>query len=310
MPLDPGPYGDVRAGASFPRPGDGSSLLDRRAGEAWRDDRQDLLALARKMLRGRADPEDVVQEAFGRLARADIDSIEDVRGWLMVVVRHLCLDETGSARARRDGAYGWLGEGAQPVGGQRPGDPADQVMLEDQVHAAFAVVLGRLTPAERTSFVLHDVFGFTFDGIGEIVGRSPTACRQLASRARRSIRDADAPARAGFEVTEKQIVAERFIAACAGGDMGALVAVLDPDVVGEATLEGRGPLSRVEGRDAVSKRVLELFGPETGSLLIPVAVEDAPGVVVVDDRRARAVFRLDQRNGQIRHLHALVRSAR
>ena len=221
------------------------------------------------MLHGGAEAEDVVQEAFGRLARVDVDEIDDLRGWLMVVVRRICLDHLSSAHARRESAPGWLADGDVPLLGQEPGDPADRVTLDDEVQLALALVLDRLTPAERTAFVLHDVFGFPFDAVGEIVGRTPTACRQLASRARRSIRTGDRRGQTDDEITRHQILTERFIAACAGGDITELMAVLDPDVVGEATLEGVGPFVRLEGRPAVAKRIFELFGPGTSRQLLP-----------------------------------------
>jgi RNA polymerase sigma-70 factor (ECF subfamily) len=262
------------------------------------------------MLHDRAEAEDVIQEAFGRLARADIDQIVDLRGWLMVVVRRLCLDHLQSAHSRRESAPGWLDEGDAPMLGQRPADPVDQVTLDDQIQLALAVVLDRLTPAERTAFVLHDVFGFPFDAVGEIVGRTAAACRQLASRARRSIRTGTPVAESDAEVTQHRMLAERFIAACAGGDMNDLMSVLDPDVVGEATLVGHGPLARVVGRDAVARRTLVLFGPGTNRLLIPVPVERAPGIVVFDHGRVLAVFRLDEHNGAIHHVHAIVLPAR
>lgn len=280
---------------------------DRRVDDAWRNERDYLLGFATRMLHGRAEAEDVIQEAFGRLTRADVEEIDDLRGWLMVVVRRLCLDHLQSAHTRREFAPGWLADADTPVLGAKPGDPADRVTLDDEVQLALAVVLDRLTPAERTAFVLHDVFGFPFEEVGEIVGRTPTACRQLASRARRSIRAGDHPAPTDVEITQHQILTERFIAACAGGDITELMAVLDPDVVGEASLVGQGPFVRVEGRDEAIKRILALFGPGTNRLLVPLPVERAPGVVAFEDGRVLAVIRMDEKNGLVHHLHALVR---
>jgi RNA polymerase sigma-70 factor (ECF subfamily) len=212
-----------------------------------------------------------------------------------------------SAHARRDSVPGWLADGDTPVVGQRPIDPADRITLEDQVQFALALVLDRLTPAERTAFVLHDVFGFPFDAVGDLVGRTPAACRQLASRARGSIRSGEPPGHSDIEITQQRALAERFIAACAGGDMNELLVVLDPDVVGEATLEGRGPFVRIEGRDAVAKRVLQLLGPETRRLLIPIPIDRSAGVVALDHGRVVASFRLDTRRGLIHHFLGVVR---
>lgn len=282
----------------------------------WRSERPYLQAMASRMLHGRADSEDIVQEAFGRLARADLGAIDDVRGWLMVVVRRLCLDDINSAHTRREFAPGWPSEGAVEAGVESPRgasvDPADRVTLDDEVSLALAIVLDRLSPAERTAFVLHDVFGFPFDAVGEIVGRTPAACRQLASRARTSIRAGEhsGDQRAGIEVTQHRVLTERFIAACAGGDITELMSLLDPDVVGEASLLGHGPISRVEGRPAVAKRILEMFGPRTQRLLIPVPIDDSPGVVALQGGSLLGVFRLDESAGVVRHIKGMIRLPR
>jgi len=280
---------------------------DDRFAEVWRAERRDLVALASRMLHDRAEAQDVVQEAYSRLATTDLDGIDDARGWLVVVVRRLCLDRIRSARSRRESTTGDpLGDDGRPTLGRAALDPADRVTLDDQVRRALAVVLDRLTPAERTAFVLHDVFGYPFDAVGEIVGRTPAACRQLASRARRTI-EGDAPATAPVHrITRQQEVAERFIAACSGGDITALMTLLDPDVDGEATMLGRGPLVQLAGRDAVARRILGLFGPGNQIVLHPVAVEDQPGVIAFSHGRVMAVVRLDQEGGLVRHIHTFV----
>jgi RNA polymerase sigma-70 factor, ECF subfamily len=298
------------------------SLADRRFDDAWRDDRAYVVDRAARMLGSAAEAEDVVQDAFIRLTRVDITEIDDVRGWLAVVVRRLCLDRIGSAHSRRESATGTtMPDGSVLLRGRGgdggTGDPADRVTLDDQVQRALAVVLDRLSPAERTSFVLHDVFGFGFDSVAEIVGRTPVACRQLASRARRAIRlrdDADPSTGddtaggmvADSEPARHRLLAERFIAACAGGDIAELMHVLDPDVVGEATLFGHGPLVRLEGRPAVMQRLIGMFGPGTESLLVPFVVERAPGVVVFTHDRLAAVVRLDANGDVIHHLKSFV----
>jgi RNA polymerase sigma-70 factor (ECF subfamily) len=190
-------------------------------------------------------------------------------------------------------------------------DPADRVTLDDQVQHALAVVLDRLSPAERTAFVLHDIFGFPYAAVGETVGRSTAACRQLASRARRSIRAGshrghDEVSRADIEDEQHRAVSERFIDACAGGDINALMEVLDPDVVGEATIFGFGPLAPSVGRPVIAHRLLGLFGPATESVLIPLAVERQPGVIAFVHRRVAAVVRFETEGDLIRDIRALV----
>ena len=142
-----------------------------------------LFAIAAGMLGRPAEAEDVVQEAFARLAGASIDDIDNVRGWLVVVTRRLCLDRLGSADARRT-----IATAEPPEAAQEGVDPADRLTLDDEVRRALAVVVDRLSPAERTSFILHDIFGFPFDAVAELVGRTPAACRQSARRARLAIR--------------------------------------------------------------------------------------------------------------------------
>jgi RNA polymerase sigma-70 factor (ECF subfamily) len=277
---------------------------------AWREDRPYILGIATRMLGERAAAEDVVQEAFGRLALAVPGSIGDVRGWLAVVVRRLCLNRLTSAYQRRETAVEWPDD---RTGGVAAADPADRITLDDQVRLALAIVLDRLSPAERTAFLLHDVFGFSFDSIGEFVGRTPAACRQLASRARRSIRD-DAPhgepSATAANDDEQSLVAERFIAACAGGDLRALMDVLDPDVAGVATLLGRGPIVEAVGAGDVAARLLLLFGPHTDSVLVPIPLDGAQGLVAFRWGRVVALIALDVVDGRVHHIHSHVHPPR
>src|SRR5690606_16803167 len=157
---------------------------DDRFARAWLDDRRYVLTLATRMLGDATAADDVVQEAYSRLAQADLDAIDNVRAWLVVVVRRLCLDRLRSAHARRETAAGTaFTDDVHPASAPAAADPADRVPLDDEVQLALAVVLDRLTPAERAVVVLHDVFGYPFDAVAGIVGRTPAACRQLASRA-------------------------------------------------------------------------------------------------------------------------------
>ena len=171
-------------------------------------------------------------------------------------------------------------------------------------------MVDRLSPAERTSFILHDVFGFPFDAVAELVGRTPAACRQLARRARLSIRSGSSgtgvspPASRGRAAAD---LAERFISVCEGGDLGGLIGLLDPDVAGLATVLGLPPLPPARGVNAVAERALFFFGPSAGVLLEPFAVEGRAGVVARRGGQVLAVVRLDERGGRIFHLHAIAR---
>jgi RNA polymerase sigma-70 factor, ECF subfamily len=282
-----------------------SSSRDARVRAAWEADRGYLLAIAAGMLGRPGEAEDVVQEAFARLARASIDDISGVRGWLVVVTRRLCLDRLGSADARRT-----TPTPGPPESGAESTDPADRLTLDDEVSRALAVVVDRLSPAERTSFILHDIFGFPFDAVAELVGRTPAACRQLARRARLSIRDGSFDTGvppAGSRVRPAADLADRFIAVCEGGDLRRLIDLLDPGVAGLATVLGLPPLPPVRGVHAVAARALFFFGPSAGVSLEPFTVDGRAAVVARDGSRVLAVVRLDEREGRIFHMHAIAR---
>jgi len=270
---------------------------------AWVAHRPYLLGVAGGMLKRPEDAEDVVQEVFARLAVGSPDAIEDVRGWLVVVTRRLCLDRMDLADNRRTIAT------AEPP--ERPGapggipDPADSAVLHDDVRQALSVVTDRLSPAERTSFILHDVFGFPFDAVAGLVGRTPAACRQLAHRARLSLgtgsaRDelAAAPSR-----TIGADLAQRFIAVCEGGDLHGLISLLDPEAAGFPVVIGIGPMPGVRGAAAVANRAMHLFGPGTGVSLQAFDLEGRAAVAVRRAGEVVAVIRLDDRSGRIFHLH-------
>lgn len=281
------------------------SSRDARVRAAWQADRGYLFAIATGMLGRPGEAEDVVQEAFTRLAAASVDDIGDVRGWLVVVTRRLCLDRLGSADARRTTATP-----QPPEASVESVDPADRVTLDDEVSQALAIVVDWLSPAERTSFILHDIFGFPFDAVAELVGRTPAACRQLARRARRSIRNGSfrtgaPPARP--QVRPASDLAERFIAVCEGGDLRGLLDLLDPGVAGLATVLGLPPLPPARGANAVAERTMFFFGPSAGVSLEPFTVDGRAAVVARRGNRVLAVVRLDERRGRIFHLHAIAR---
>jgi RNA polymerase sigma-70 factor, ECF subfamily len=259
---------------------------------AWSAHRPYLVNLAFRMLGDIGEAEEAVQEAFFRLARADGEAIADDRGWLTVVTSRLCLDRIRSARSRRERPHDFLQ--AEPAGGlamssQDP-DPADRVTLDDSVRLALLVVMQRLSPAERVVFVLHDIFGLPFEEIADTVGRPSATCRQLARRARHKI-DADSEGRR-FDVaaSEHRAVTERFIAACANGDLGGLLEVLDPEVGGEVDL-GTGVTAPgvVHGAERVGANVLEYWGPAT---MVSLPVNGQPAVLAFRNRRLAGVLAL------------------
>jgi RNA polymerase sigma-70 factor (ECF subfamily) len=222
---------------------------------AFDADRAYLLRVAYGTLGSIADAEDVVQEAGVRLLRVPRpDEIDDLRAWLTRVVGRLALDALARSRRAREEYVGeWLPE---PIVEDPLADPADRVTLSDSVSMALMVVLERLSPAERTAFVLHDVFGVSFDEIAEIVGRNPAAVRQLATRARRHVTDGR-PRYAASAETQRRVV-QAFALACAEGDLEALLATLADDVIWRS--DGGGHVSALRnplrGRDRVAKALL------------------------------------------------------
>jgi len=280
---------------------------DARLADAWRDHRRRLLDIAYRMLGSISDAEDVVQEAYARLLRSDLDGIDDVLGWLITVTGRLCLDHLRSADVRRRTYVGpWLPEPLVelPASGL---DPADRVTLDDSVRMALLVVLEQLSPAERTAFVLHDVFQVPFEEVGVIVGRSAAACRQLAARARRRVQSEAAPARFHVDASESRRVAERFAAVCASGDFDALLDVLDPDVVGEFDSGGflpGAPQHPIAGRAEVMAQMQRTFAHRRATFTV-AQVNGDPGVVVTLGGRIVSVVALQIREGRIHHMHGV-----
>lgn len=254
--------------------------------EAWRSHRPYLVNLAYQMLGDVGDAEDVAQEAFLRLSRADVNEIDDVRGWLTVVASRLCLDQVRSARARYE-RPGDLDQ--QPAAGQSDRlDPADRVTLDDEIRTALLEVLRRLSPGERVAFVLHDVFGVPFDTIAETVGRPVGTCRQLARRARAKFTTAQ-PKLSEVASAEHQLVTEKFITACANGDIAGLTAVLDPTVWGVGTIlaDPAPPPQINHGPHAVATNLLRYLGPGVTLVSGPVG---QPVVLAFAERRLFAAI--------------------
>ncbi|MDP2713028.1 MAG: RNA polymerase sigma factor SigJ [Solirubrobacteraceae bacterium] len=227
--------------------------------ERFEELRPRLLRIAYSQLGSLAEAEDVVQDAWLRLERADLEAIEDLTGWLVTVVGRLALDALGSARVRRERYVGpWLPDPLVGAAAGDDADPADRVTLDETVSHALLFVLERLSPAERTAFILHDVFGYSFQEVGDVVGRTPAAARQLASRARRHVVE-QRPRQSGTHEQQQRVVAA-FAAAAGGGDLDALLAVLDPDVVMRSDGGGRVRAARkpLIGADRVSRALVAL----------------------------------------------------
>ena len=194
--------------------------------QLFEEHRPRLRGVAYRMLGSLSDAEDAVQEAWLRLHRIDPDSVDNLGGWLTTVVSRVCLDVLRSRQSRREESLD-VSAPQQSVPRERR-DPEDEAMLADSIGVALLVVLDALTPAERLAFVLHDLFAMPFDEIGAIIGRSPDAARQLASRARRRVRGSAMPSET--VKAQREIVAA-FLSAARTGDLDALLAVLDPDAV-------------------------------------------------------------------------------
>ena len=278
-------------------------------------ERRQLLNLAYRLLGSLADAEDVVQETYARwyaMSRQQREAIASPGGWLTTVASRICLDLLGSARARRERYVGeWLPEplpeSAEWSSG-RPGgttvDPADRVTLDESVNMAFLVVLDAMTPAERVAFILHDVFGYPFAEVAEMVGRTPAACRQLASSARRRIRASQAPA----TPTARQAgIVRAFKQAWEAGDIGALIGLLDPDAT--VIADGGGLVSAVlrpiEGGEQVARYAVDLASRAPNLTLLERRVNGQPGLVAQQDGVTVAVMAFEVAGDRVRHIWAV-----
>ena len=273
--------------------------------QAWSDHHGFLLDVAYRLLGSYSEAEDTVQEAFTRLLRSDLDPIEDVRAWLVVVVSRLCLDQLRSARVRREAYVGpWFPE---PLISDTMSDPADIVTMDESVRMALLIVLERMSPAERVVFVLHDVFDFPFEKVAPMVKKSPAACRQLASRARRRIDEEAASPRFAIDPREQQRVVDAFIAACAGGKLQALLPLLDPSVVGWADVGGTLAVVNQPnvGRETVAQQVMRFFG-DPATTLTAREINGEPGIVAIRDVAVAAVLALTVKDHLITRIYAVV----
>jgi RNA polymerase sigma-70 factor, ECF subfamily len=294
------------------RPEPGDDRLDPSL-SAIMSERRQLINLAYRLLGSLADAEDVVQETYARwyaMSPEQQQEIDAPGAWLMKVASRICLDMLGSARARRERYVGeWIPEpvpgGTEWMDKQAGADPADRITLDESVNMAFLVVLESMTPAERVAFILHDVFRYPFPEVAEIVGRSPAACRQLASSARRRIRAAQAPATPTAEVAE---IVRSFKQAWEAKDINALISLLDPDAV--AIGDGGGvvtaELRPVEGGELIARYYLELAEGWPGNItLTERMVNGQPGLVAQLDGAETTVMAFDVADGRIKHIWAV-----
>lgn len=254
-------------------------------------ERRQLINLAYRMLGSLAEAEDAVQETYTRwyaMSRQQQEAIASPGAWLTTVASRICLDVLGSARARRERYVGaWIPEplpdrtewiSGRAGGGAEPADPADRITLDESVNMAFLVVLESMTPAERVAFILHDVFRYPFAEVAEIVGRTPAACRQLASSARRRIHAAQAPAAA---TAGQAGLVRNFKEAWEAKDIKALVGLLDPDAT--MTADGGGMvgtvLRPVEGSERIAQYLIHIADKAPGLTLLERTVNGRPGLV-------------------------------
>jgi RNA polymerase sigma-70 factor (ECF subfamily) len=280
--------------------------------DAIMSERRQLINLTYRLLGSLAEAEDAVQETYARwyaLSRPQQEAIESPGAWLTTVASRICLNLLGSARVRRETYVGeWipepLPERTGPLSG-RPGaaaDPADRVTLDESVSMAFLVVLESMTPAERVAFVLHDVFRYPFAEIAGIVGRTPAACRQLASSARRRVRASQAPA---APAARQAGIIRAFKRAWEAKDIDALIGLLDPGAT--ATADGGGLatsfLHPIEGGEQIARAWVEIANRAAGTMTFTErTVNGQPGLVAQQDGRTVTVFAFDVAGDLIRHI--------
>ncbi len=278
-------------------------------------ERHHLINLAYRLLGSLADAEDAVQETYTRwyaMSRPQQEAIESPGAWLTTVASRICLDLLGSARARRERYVGeWipepLPEPAEWISGRpagTPADPADRVTLDESVSMAFMVVLESMTPAERVAFILHDVFGYPFAEVAQITGRTPAACRQLASSARRRTRASPSPA----TPTSRQAgIVRAFRQAWEAMDIHALIGLLDPDAV--VIADGGGLVSAalhpIEGGDQIARFLADLARRVPSLALLERTVNGQPGLVAQQDGITVTVFAFDLAGDRIKHIWAV-----
>ncbi|HUB72199.1 MAG TPA: RNA polymerase sigma factor SigJ [Acidimicrobiales bacterium] len=279
-------------------------------------ERRQLINLAYRLLGSLAEAEDVVQETYVRwyaMSPQEQDAISSPGAWLNTVASRICLDLLTSARARRETYVGqWipepLPEPAEWPGGQQsggPADPADRITLDESISMAFLVVLEAMTPAERVAFILHDVFAYPFANVAGITGRTPAACRQLASSARRRVRAAHSPP---VPSAEQAGLVRDFKRAWQALDVGALVGLLDPDAI--LTADGGGLVKTayapIQGGEQIARFAVGLARRAPGNAtILERTVNGQPGLVAQQDGVTVTVFAFEIAAGRIKHIWAV-----
>jgi len=278
-------------------------------------ERRQLINLAYRLLGSLADAEDVVQETYARwyaMSREQQEAIESPGGWLMKVASRICLDLLGSARVRRERYVGeWIPEPlpdhmewTNERSGSTSVDPADRVTLDESINMAFLVVLESMTPAERVAFILHDVFGYSFPEVAEIVGRTRAACRQLATSARRRIHASQPPA---TPTAQQADIVRDFKQAWEAKDIDALIGVLDPDAT--AIADGGGLVSAelrpIEGGEQIARVCVDIASWVPNLTLLERTVNGQPGLVAQQDGITVTVYAFDIAGDRIKHIWAV-----
>ena len=278
-------------------------------------ERRQLINLAYRLLGTMADAEDVVQDAVARwyaLSRPEQEAIDSPGAWLSRVTSRLCLNVLSSARVRRETYVGeWIPEPVPEPGewiggrsGASAGDPADRVTLDESVNMAFLVVLDAMTPAERVAFILHDVFRYSFAEVAETVGRTPAACRQLASSARRRIRAAHTPS---AQTSGQAAVVRNFKQAWEARDIDTLIGLLDPEAT--AIADGGGLVSTarhpIKGGERIVRAMFNLADRLGDQTLLERTVNGQPGLVSQQDGAVVTVTAFQVENDRITHIWAV-----
>jgi len=270
--------------------------------EQFEANRAHLKAVAYRMLGSGCEADDAVQECWLRVSRADTSVVENLEGWLTSVVARICLNILRSRKSRCEESLAEGGEHPN-LPDPRRSDPQNEAMLAESVGVALLVVLERLTPAERVAFVLHDVFGSTFDEIAPIVRRSPEAARQLASRARRRVRGKDAAKDTNFSGQLRTVAA--FLSALRAGDLEGLLAVLDPEVVRRADPAAlpSGAAGELHGAAAVAREAMAYA--HAAGLAQPALVDESVGFVVAPRGQLRIAVRCVVKEGRIAGMNVI-----
>jgi RNA polymerase sigma factor (sigma-70 family) len=274
--------------------------------DRFEEQRAHLRAVAYRMLGSLTEADDAVQDTWLRLTRARVNDVENLGGWLTTIVARVCLNMLRSRNLRR----------ADPLGVHVPDplvsadatlQPEEEALLADSVGLALLVVLDNVAPAERLAFVLHDMFELPFEEIAPMVGRTPAAARQLASRARRRVKGAGVPAPEP-DLTRQREVVDAFLSAARGGGLDALVAVLDPDVVLRIDAGARRPAASmaIHGASAVARQALTGLAPALRAVdLHPALVNGAAGLVVTVRGRPVTVMGFTVADGKIAEINAI-----